>query len=368
MRLEVFACAVLTACSLIAQDRFVYPLPDPAKIVARKDNVLHGDLKFDVYRPAGDAIVPVVIFANIGSSAYTTWPIYIGWGKAVAGAGLAGVVYQATQENATGDFDALMAALRAKAGQLHIDPSRVVIWCASSNVQIGLPLAMDRKRDSIRSAVVYYGVAPVESIRTDLPVFFVRSGLDEPSFNARIDAMLAKALAANAPWTIESYGAGMHAFDSWNDNDVSREIIDRTLAFMKSSLRLSPAYAALAEQASIGAAFARGEWQTAIDGYRRYSDPESHRRLGIALMQTKQYPEALQELERAYELGRRGIRDTAYPAALAAAGAHNVDRAVYWLDLVLSSRFAPPMDQIRADFATLKDESAFQALIAKHGK
>lgn len=197
------------------------------------------------------------------------------------------------------------------------------------------------------------------------------SGLDEPSLNRRIDALIARALAANAPWTIESYGAGIHAFDVWNDNDVSREIIARTLAFMKSSLRLSNAYAALGERATVGAAFGRGEWQNAIEGYRRFvaaddSDPESHRRLGIALLQTKQYADALHELERAFELGRRGIRDTAYPAALAAAGARNIDRAVYWLDIVLGSRFAPPLEQVRADFANVQDEPAVQQLLAKH--
>ena len=133
MRFTIFAVVVSVAFPAFAQDRFVFPLPDPARIVAKRDNVYRAELKFDLYRPAGDETVPVVVFANVGSLAYTTWPIYIGWGKASAGAGLAGVVYQATQENAIGDFDALMSALRQRANEFHIDPSRVIIWSASSN-------------------------------------------------------------------------------------------------------------------------------------------------------------------------------------------------------------------------------------------
>jgi hypothetical protein len=234
-------------------------------------------------------------------------------------------------------------------------------------------MAMDRKRDYIRGAIVYYGAADVAEIRTDLPLMLVRAGLDD-GLNRRIDPLVMRALAANAPWTIESYGSGVHAFDIWNDNDVSRELIGRTLAFMKSSLRLSSTYAALSERASIGAAFSRGEWQTVIAGYRKFlaaddSDPESHRRLGLALLETKQYAESLRELERAWELGRRGTRDTAYPAAKAAAGARNIERTIYWLTTVLNTRFGPPLDELRTSeaFASVRDEPAFRELLTKFG-
>ncbi|HEY3053210.1 MAG TPA: hypothetical protein VGK04_07460 [Thermoanaerobaculia bacterium] len=71
-----------------------------ARISAKKDNVYRAALKFDLDRPAGTEV------------------------ETCAGAGLAGVIYQATQENATGDFDALIAALRRRATEFHIDPAR----------------------------------------------------------------------------------------------------------------------------------------------------------------------------------------------------------------------------------------------------
>jgi hypothetical protein len=77
MRYRIVVFGLMIACGAFAQDRFVFPTPDPSSIVAKKDNVYRAALKFDLYRPASESVVPVVIFANIGSLAYTSWPGYI---------------------------------------------------------------------------------------------------------------------------------------------------------------------------------------------------------------------------------------------------------------------------------------------------
>src|SRR5687767_10091312 len=104
MRIRAGLTVLLFAASALAQEKFQYPKPAPDRIEVRRgiEFATAGSLKltFDVYRPAGNAIVPVVVFANIGSLAYTTWPFYTGWGETVAGDGLAGVVYQATNQGA----------------------------------------------------------------------------------------------------------------------------------------------------------------------------------------------------------------------------------------------------------------------------
>jgi tetratricopeptide (TPR) repeat protein len=373
MRKTLLFTMFLIASSATAQQNYFYPKPAPGSVRVHKDLALRPGLKFDLYRPANDSVVPLVIVANIGSLAYTGWPIYIGWGEAIAEAGMGGVIYQATQPTALEDFETLMTLLRQKASELRIDPSRVVIWSASANVQLGLPLAMDAKRDYIRGGVVYYGDASVENIRTDLPVMIVRAGLDNSPLNERIDKLIARALAANAPWTIENYGGGLHGFESLNDTEITRALIQRTLSFMKSVNQpaLATAYAAAADDARIGAAFARGDWPVAVEGYRkrvgaRADDAESNLRLGIALLRSRQAGEALQYIEKAWDLGRRGPRDVAFPAAEAAAAAGNVTRAVHWLDILLSSPFGPPLADIRASesFANIRDEAAFQELLA----
>jgi tetratricopeptide (TPR) repeat protein len=190
--------------------------------------------------------------------------------------------------------------------------------------------------------------------------------------NRRIDALIARALAANAHWTIENNGGGVHGFDVLDDNEVSREIMRRTLAFIKAVTRpeISRAYASLGDDAALGAVFAREEWPKAVEGYRSRvaeapADAEAHRRLGLSLMGLSQHADALQALERAWELGRRGAMDTAYPAARAAARAGNVDRAVHWLGVMLATPFGPSLDEIRAsaDFASIREAPAFRDLL-----
>jgi tetratricopeptide (TPR) repeat protein len=364
---------VIVTMPAAAQNRFFYPEADRAAISVRKDLEYRSGLKFDLYRPANDSVVPVVIYTNVGSVPYTTLPVYIGWGEATAGAGMAAVVYQASA-NAIADFDALVANLRTRAADLRIDPSRIVVWSASSNVNIGLPVAMDRSRDYIRGAVVYYGDAEVGELRTDLPVLFVRAGLDGPVLNGRIDKLLARVVAANAPWTIENYSGGLHGFEVLNDTEITRALIHRTLSFMKLATRpeIHRAYADASFDASLGAAFGRGDWPAAIEGYRRKlaanpADAEAHLRLGVALLRAKEFAAALPSIEKAWELGRRGPRDTAWPAAEAAAGANNLERALHWLDVLLSTPFGPPLAEVRTmeAFAPIRNAPAFVELLTE---
>lgn len=362
---------LLAAANAFAQTQeFVLPKPDASRFTVQKNLEYKPGLAFDLYRPAGNDVVPVVVFANVGIMGMKDWFGYVGWGQAVAASGLASVHYNAT---APGDFEALVAALRARASTLKIDPSRMVLWSGSANVRLGLPAAMNPKNDFIRGAVVYYGDGEIESIRLDLPLFYARAGRDVPQFNQRIDALIVRALAANAPWTVANHHSGVHGFDAFQPDEVSRDIVTRTLAFMKSvtTPATSASYAAGADDAAIAGAFARNEWDAAILGYRRLlairDDGENRRRLGIALLETKQYAAALPELERAFQLGRGGIRDTVVPAAEAAAAAGNHERAFYWLERILTSPFSPDVAVIRANprYAGVVDTPQFAALVAR---
>lgn len=372
MRLTIFAAVVLASASALAQERFAIAPPAAGEVEVHRDLAYRTAPRraLDLYRPAGDRTVPLLIFVNSTAGQYASAPIYIGWANAAAAQGLGAVLYQASDKPA-GDFDAVMALLRQKAHELRIDPARVVVWSGSTNVQLGLPLAMDRTRDYIRGAAVFYGFGEVKEIRTDLPLLYVRSGLDSTFINNALDALVIRALAANAPWVVENYAGGLHGFEVLNDTEVSRQVIARTLAFAASVTRpeVSSAYAAAAADASLGAAFARNDWPVAAAGYRRKvtespGDAEAHRRLGLALTGTKDYADALVALERAWQLGRRGPRDTAWPAAIAAARAGNVPRAMHWLDVLLSSPFGPPIAEIRGadDFAKVRGKELDELL------
>jgi tetratricopeptide (TPR) repeat protein len=354
--------------------KFVGPRPDPASIVVHRNVAYRDALQFDLYRPAGDAVVPVVVFANVGNPGMKDWAGYVGWGESVAGAGLAAVHYNA---QGAPDLEAIVKTLRERASTYKIDASRIVIWCASSNVTAGLPYAMDAKHGEVRGVVVYYGDAQFPKIRLDVPVLVVRAGRDVPVLNNAIDAQVKRALSENAPWTVINVAAGVHGFDIFDDDPIAKDVVVETLEFMHKVTKpgASQAYLAAAGEAANSAAFTRGDWDAAIEGYTRRlasnpNDATGYLRLGVALSEKQRYAEALAALEKAWELGRRGPRDTGLPAAVAAAGAGNVERAVYWLDRILATPFVGDPASYRTDPRSekIRNEPAFIAVVEKHSR
>jgi len=379
MRIALLLATFLTLPLAAIDQHFVGPDVDPASVTVFKDIEFRkagaDALRFDVYRPNGTAVVPVVIFANSGNPGMKDWPGYVGWGRALAAAGVAAVHYDARRETVATDYGEMFAALQAHAPSYRLDVSRVVIWAGSSNAALGLPAAMNPKNDYIRGAVIYYGAAEVEQIRLDIPLFYARAGRDSAMLNGRIDALVARALAANAPWTVVNVAAGVHGFDVFEADGIARDTVDRTIAFIRSvtSRESIAAYAAAAPEAANAAAFNRGDWVAAAEGYRRRvaSHPEeavAHLRLGQALSGQQRFAEGLVEIERAWDLGMQGARDTALPAAIAAAGAGNVERAVHWLDVLLATPFGGDAASYLTDerFARIREEPAFRAVIDKH--
>jgi len=132
----------------------------------------------------------------------------------------------------------------------------VIAW--SGNVSAGLPIVEDPQRKAIKAAAIYYGSADVPQVRLDLPVLFVRAGLDQPLSNQSFDRTIAAGMAANAPWTVLNYPGGHHGFDVLDDNDLSREIIEETFRFAQlaiSDSHQSALHGGLAEATAAGAMF-----------------------------------------------------------------------------------------------------------------
>lgn len=365
---------LLFAAAAVAQpeQRLVLTEPAPNRYRVVRNFQFGEGLHADLYQPRETGISAVLIFANATGADYSKWPGYISWAKYVAAGGVTAVLYQSTNTRPLSDFDTLIEALRAKAGALRIDPDRIAIWGSSANVKVALPVAMDAQRTYLCAAVIYYGAAPVDAIRADLPLLYVRSGLDDPSINESIDRLIARSLAANAPWVIENNAAGLHGFDIYNDTEISRRIILRTIAFIRDATtpEVAASYRAAAHDAALGGAFARGEWDAVIAGYSKkvQEQPEfgeAHRRLAVALHAKGQYERALVEYEAAYKYGRGGVRDTVVPAAIAAAALNDADRAVRWLEIAIATPFGPSIDDLRTNhaYASIRDSPRFQQLL-----
>jgi dienelactone hydrolase len=65
------------------------------------------------------------------------------------------------------------------------------------------------------------------------PLLLARAGLDRPVFNEAMDRFAAEAIHRGAAVDLLTHPRGQHGFDVLDDDDRSREIIARTLAFMR---------------------------------------------------------------------------------------------------------------------------------------
>jgi dienelactone hydrolase len=91
------------------------------------------------------------------------------------------------------------------------------------------------------------GVAPSDLAITDLvaarqlvlpATLVVRSGKDDGSLNADLDAFVSAALTQGVSLELHAYGAGQHGFDVVDNTAESRAILTRTLEFVER--RLAP--------------------------------------------------------------------------------------------------------------------------------
>ena len=82
---------------------------------------------------------------------------------------------------------------------------------------------------------MYYGRATVTSFRLDLPVLYLRAGLDHPDMNAEIVKLASLAALQNAPLTLLNHHTGHHSFETADDDDATRQVIDQTIAFVKNA-------------------------------------------------------------------------------------------------------------------------------------
>jgi tetratricopeptide (TPR) repeat protein len=84
--------------------------------------------------------------------------------------------------------------------------------------------------------VYYGGPDSLGRLRQDLPTFIVRAGLDAQVINMSIENFVAESFAQDARLEVVNYLDGIHAFDIFTNTSESKEIIRRTIQFMKYNL------------------------------------------------------------------------------------------------------------------------------------
>ncbi len=355
---------------------FYYPPPAAGSVTVTKD-VQYGRsdtlaLRMDVFRPKNGAErAPVLIIFYGGVGADRSNGFSEGWAKAAASRGLVAVLPDIRQERAADDFRQLIAHLYDNVSTYHGDRDAIAVYAGSGNVYSALPIVEDPNQTKVKAAVMYYGTGPVTTFRRDLPIMFVRAGLDRPGVNgdarSGIVAMVANAIAQNAPVSVINNPVGHHAFEMFDEGDVTRDVIDQTIDFVKrstaagyqASLRKS-----LPEAGAAANVIAR-DYKSAATAYAGIltSKPEDLRlRLayGEALLGDKQYAEACSQFDRLKGKGL-GPRDLGLPAARACLLKGDSTAAIGWLQSI-PKRFLPSSLQSDSLFAGLSGRADFRQL------
>ena len=267
----------------IASKRIVYAVSGMEHVQVRKNLVYKtaGDeeLHADIYLPPGvtqDERRPVVFFIHGGSlprnllTPPKEWGTFVSYGQLAAVSGFVGVTfnhrfYGIEEEvfgQSVGDVTDAIAYVRNHAGPLNADPQKICLWAFSGGGP-HLVAGLRESIDYIRCIVSYYAVLDVGVIprgpgfpgfsreqvaryspsrclskaRPHIPpVFIARAGLDNPYLNMSVDDFVSKAFKYGVTIEVQNHPSGRHSFDILDDDARSREIIARTIEFIKSNL------------------------------------------------------------------------------------------------------------------------------------
>ena len=260
-----------------AHKRIVYTVPGMTRVKVAKNlvykRVQGEELKMDVYSPPATgrrALRPAVIFIHGGRvprNLLTTpkdWGAYVSLGQLVAASGFVGVTFNHrfytwnSLPDSQSDVMDLIAHIRENAASLGVNKDRIILWSVSAG-SLFLSQPLRDVQPYVRSIIAYYPQLDLQDQRKTAPasvtdetlrefspiyhleksgknvppVFIARAGLDNAALNGGIDRFVQLALSKNLTIDLFNHATGQHGFDIEDDNDRSRQIIVRTIEFIK---------------------------------------------------------------------------------------------------------------------------------------
>ena len=336
------------------------------------DSTTGSALAMDVYqlpRARAGRARPVLIFFNRATGADRRGPLYAAWARAAASQDIVGIVPDLREGSEVRDFTSLLGYLTSHGASLGIDTAAIAVYAASGNVFTALPALEQPALTAVKAAVIYYGTAPVATFRRDLPILWVRAGLDRPEVNQEIAALATRAIAQNAPVTLLNHPTGYHGFELFNDDDASRAVIEQTLTFVRqaTSRPYRLALAAGQREAAAAGAVQTGNYHEAAALYAelvqsRPNDARLRLSFGESLLGDGRYREACSLFESLKDKGL-GYRDLGVPAARACASAGDADAAIAWLRSI-PSRFLPRRLADDSAFTSIRGRPEFRAIFS----
>ena len=262
----------------VAPARIVYSIPGMERITAKKDvtykRVAGAELKMDVYQPPNlprGARRPAIVFIHGGAlppnllTKPKEWGSYVSFGQLAAASGFVGITFNQRfhgwnvndLSQAQDDVNDAIKYVRDNAQQLNLDNDHISLWTLSAGSLLVGP-AMNDTTATIRCLVLYYPIVDLEPLRKDRPaitdeavtkfslvrlvresarspvaMFVARAGREEPALNDVLDSFIKEALRKKTMIDLSNHAEGHHGFDVLDNNDRSREIIKRTLEFVR---------------------------------------------------------------------------------------------------------------------------------------
>jgi acetyl esterase/lipase len=229
------------------------------------------NLQMDVYSSIaarGNERRPAIIFVP-GDAPWELlkdikdWGVFVSYGQLAAATGFVGVTFNhrstekfAKIRDVAADVDDLVDYVRSNAASLNIDENKICVWAFSAGGPF-IRTVLKEKPAFVRCVVAYYsmmgipkGAAPDEIVKEFTlsnylsqepqkvpPVMIVRAGKDVAFINDSMDEFVLGAIKQNISIEFINYVEGVHGFDVENNNERTREIIRRTMEFVKKHLR-----------------------------------------------------------------------------------------------------------------------------------
>lgn len=262
----------------IFERRLVYSIQGMDAVQVEREIPYKSDsapLMMDVYRPPGLAAGerrPGVIFVHGGPLSPhlfpesvlhpKNWGTFISYGELIAASGLVAVTFNyrfhglQSIDRAAEDVRDAISFARQHAAKINLDADRLTLWVFSGG-GILLGHLLQHPIEAIRALIAFYplldfnafagmgvGQATPETVRAHTPahhlaagldhppLFLARAGRDQPATLRGIDNFLHSALGAEMEIDFYNHPRGIHAFDIFNDDARSKEIIARALTFL----------------------------------------------------------------------------------------------------------------------------------------
>jgi acetyl esterase/lipase len=233
--------------------------------------------RFDAYLPTRrDRPAAVVVLLHGGVSADVPfrpkdWGLYRSWGRLLAASGYVAIAFNHRLSfpdpmlaEADQDLLSMLQTVRAQAGALGADPSRIALVAFSGGGPL-LARPLREELSGVRALAGFYpfldlkqsqlhqkflkpdavtAFSPAAQLRTPvarrMPFFLARAGKDAiPDILPGIDAFVVESLAAGTPLTFFNHPEAPHGFDH-EPGPRTREVLVAFLAFLQTHLAERP--------------------------------------------------------------------------------------------------------------------------------